>query len=207
MGRTLAGSRYTGTVRGLGLLMLTACGRLGFDAPEDPTLLAHLALDDTPFSGGADDASGHGRAATCGACPTATRGWIGGGAAFTSADGHYLRLEWDPALNTTNAFTAAAWIRVTTANDKAMYVTKPYGDDLGNSWALWQPFGQLALVVDGIVRGGGPIDDIVFDREDVLIGVDDDYNALLNYADATIDDVRIYDRALSTAEIETLAQP
>jgi len=69
------------------------------------------------------------------------------------------------------------------------------------SWIrLWQN-GSMAI---GTMRSGGPLR---FDTSDIVLGADVDTGAVTLHLDGRLDEVRIYDRTLSDAEISMLASP
>jgi hypothetical protein len=75
-----------------------------------------------------------------------------------------------------------------------------------NSWfhlaATWDG-ATKRLFVNGDAREFGPRM-ILFDTHDITIGCDDENGSLFSCLDGAIDDVRIYDRMLSGAEIRAL---
>jgi hypothetical protein len=131
-------------VRWLATISLLGCGRNGFDtrpadsglddAVLDPSLVAHLTMDDDPSDGDLDDAVGTRRAVcwlgvTCG---TSTAGRIGG--ALHLQDQQFYRLPHDTALAATGAFTIAVWARADIAA-QAILVTKRYSL-IYNTWGV-----------------------------------------------------------------------
>ncbi|MCA9711174.1 MAG: LamG domain-containing protein [Myxococcales bacterium] len=63
----------------------------------------------------------------------------------------------------------------------------------------------LSLYVDGALDVSAPVAPVVFDPDYVLIGADDEYGDDDHYFGGLLDDVRIYDSALSAEQIEALA--
>jgi hypothetical protein len=235
-------------VRALVLLVLAACGRVGFDdatrdASLDPTLVMHFTFDDAPGAAIANAAQ-PGRPGHCAmACPALVAGKYGNAYRFSGSgvavpDGADLRL-------TTG--TLALWVRVDElpgAGGFAFFAGKPYRNGDANSWEMFLSNSD----VDGIqIAGGGDsvtnmyagkiwnipqgtwvhvaytwtatdgrlyLDHVlansdegllpVFDDHDLVIGIDLNANAYDHGLVGAIDDVRVYTRVLSPAEIATL---
>jgi hypothetical protein len=71
---------------------------------------------------------------------------------------------------------------------------------------VWEPR-MLALYVDGELVGSEPsLATLSFDEGDVRIGADFDFGAEGNFMVGALDEVRIYDRALSEDEVSALYQ-
>jgi hypothetical protein len=68
--------------------------------------------------------------------------------------------------------------------------------------------GELVLYVDGVQVTSAPFtSDILFDSHDMLIGADEDFGTTTHFWPGFVDELQIYDRALSTAELAALAAP
>ena len=219
----------------------------GGDAGSDPIasipgLLAWWPLDDASFVGGAVDASGGGRTATCATeCPAPLEtGRVGGAASFDGSNDR-LRVPFDAALSTTTGYTLAVFvyvIEIPSGADSAF--AKPYGADTNNSWQLELPgdarfrfksagdsggsddlyapavtgrWVHLAgtwdgaikrLYVDGIAAGSLAGVNL-WDDHDLFIGGDENGGSPSGHFLGYIDDVRLYDRAITPAEIALLA--
>lgn len=65
----------------------------------------------------------------------------------------------------------------------------------------------MRLYVDGQQRGQRSLSDLLFDTNDVWLGCDFDNNQPEDFLAGVLDEVRVYDRALSPAEIAALAAP
>lgn len=238
------------------LIVISACGRVGFDlhsdatgsvdgandAAPDPSLLAWYPMDDDPLDG-AFDASGRGRTAACGAattCPSAIPGRIGNAFGFDGS--MYLRIPHDPGVDGLGAFTLALWMRVSVISGAGYTgIGRTVGTTVENSWdvgtysanvpafcssadgnsnscdlavspAPVDSWFHLAATWDGTTKRlhvDGQIEEfpsrmILFDAHDITIGCDDENGSLFACLQGAIDDVRIYNRVLSTAEILAL---
>lgn len=64
---------------------------------------------------------------------------------------------------------------------------------------------MISLWLDGARAVAQPIDGVAFDGSLILFGVDRDFGASYGPFPGSIDDVRIYDRALSSLELQMLA--
>jgi hypothetical protein len=72
----------------------------------------------------------------------------------------------------------------------------------------WDPAAEFdTLWIDDNIRAGGTAQALLTDEEPILIGADRDGGVFHQFVQGTIDEVRIYDRALSDAEIIALATP
>lgn len=240
---------------------LAACGRLEFDITLDGAadsigdardvrpeagLIAYYPFDESQFRGAVLDVSGHGRDGVCSlianTCPEPAPGRVGGAGRFDGV-GMHARVPFDPAFNTTTAFTLAAWTWLDNVVDQKGFVNKPHdGDPIANAWQLFviddyvqstifsESLGNtgaqamitplvwthvagtwdgtvLRLFVDGVERDARTVSDPLFDSNDVWLGCDVDFGQPEDFHAGLLDDVRIYDRALSTAEIAALANP
>lgn len=65
---------------------------------------------------------------------------------------------------------------------------------------------QLDGLIDGALYITGPVTDVVFDTNPINFGADFEFGAPLLYFTGTLDDVRIYKRALTDAEVGDLAR-
>jgi hypothetical protein len=63
----------------------------------------------------------------------------------------------------------------------------------------------LRLYVNGVDVGNMPMPDLVFDDNPILVGADENGGAPAGFFPGRIDDVRLYDRALTPAEVLQLA--
>lgn len=73
--------------------------------------------------------------------------------------------------------------------------------------AVWNG-SELVLHVDGVrVAAAAFTSDLVFDSHDLFIGGDEDFGTVTNFWPGLVDELQIYDRALSTAELLILAAP
>lgn len=66
---------------------------------------------------------------------------------------------------------------------------------------------EARLYVDGALVDETPIAEIVYDDHVVRIGADSDFGEVTHFLRGAVDDVRIYQRALSSGEIAELADP
>lgn len=66
----------------------------------------------------------------------------------------------------------------------------------------------LRMFLDGVDVGGAqPVNDVLWDSSDVILGADIDSLSVSIPFMGSIDEVRVYDRALSASEIDALANP
>lgn len=125
----------------VGLLLLAACGRLGFDSRADarssegpaqdadgpaipPGAKLWLQMGTDPTTGIVDSAGGHTVVCTASSCPAPTAGKHGAGYRFT---GQEVEVMSTPDLDPSAGFTAAAWVNVASdpASDLAAIFAKP----------------------------------------------------------------------------------
>jgi hypothetical protein len=213
--------------------------------PVDPDLVLWLALDRAPVGVVLDSSTymGNGECEAAG-CPEGGRGFVGGGASFDGTD-DVIRVPHAEQLETTDAYTIAAFIRVGGVPlDFRGVMAKPYGPALENSWEIYFQYeqlhtgmsndvgeywevmtewtfppdewvhvaatwdgGLLTLWLDGQSAGEIEVPGIVFDEQAVHVGADDDHDLTgpTGYFLGSIDDVRVYRRALTADELATLA--
>jgi hypothetical protein len=104
------------------------------DAFVDLSLIAHWEFDDAP-SDGALDSTGRGHTGTCTtACPTLVTGKIGMGYHFDSSSQQALGVP--DSADFRGTFTLAAWMYADSTGDSMAIMSKPQGNDTGNSWQL-----------------------------------------------------------------------
>jgi hypothetical protein len=201
----------------------------------DPTLVAHWKLDDAPADG-ALDSSGRGHHAACTSCPMLVPGKLGMGYRFDRTLRHILKVPDHPDFR--GPYTIAAWIRPSATTEQIALLSKPYGNNTGNSWQLevldtdrvslsggdphtlaspaavspdaWH---HVAGTWDGTTKrlfiGGAQVAaqaaTVAYDGHDVYLGGDQNSGNEVLHWDGVLDDLRVYSRALSAAEIAALA--
>ena len=65
---------------------------------------------------------------------------------------------------------------------------------------------QLSLYLDGAAVGATPFE-VTFDASGIIVGADRNFGVVDNFLAGAVDDVRLYRRALSAAEVADLATP
>lgn len=104
------------------------------DAFVDTTLIAHWEFDDAP-SDGALDSAGRGHTGTCAtACPTLVTGKIGLAYHFDSSAQQALTVP--DSADFRGNFTISAWMYADSTGSNMAIMSKPQGNDTGNSWQL-----------------------------------------------------------------------
>lgn len=225
------------------VVLLAACGRVGFgaqpDAADTSGLVAYYPMDDDP-SGGA--IASPQRPATCTTCPTPTTGVRGGGYHFDGTqgfgigallDGDYTVSVWSRfelattsdddglplvarATSTTSEFDAFNLLSFegkltfesTVDNSDTAYLQA--SSDLAlNAWhhaaASWDGTTKR-LYADGALVAQA--DATIFaTSQPVTVGEDVDNGVPRFFLVGAMDELRIYDRALSDAEIQLLSAP
>jgi hypothetical protein len=133
----------------LWLVIAAGCGRLDFEptaarlggdaaadgASLDPSLVAWYPMDDVT-SGTVIDATGHGHDATCTACPQPATGVVGGALHFDGSN-ELVAVPDAPDLDTSSAFTLAAWYEPDSFNDAGQFdcfMGKLFGSANSNTW-------------------------------------------------------------------------
>jgi predicted ribosomally synthesized peptide with SipW-like signal peptide len=192
--------------------------------PGETDLVAYY-----PFENSADDLSGNGYDGTLNGGVSYTSGQIGRAASF-DGDDDYVQTPYSPSLS--DPLTLSAWVSVPTALSGRRQIVSP--DDAGYDWSiLYDEFDQWALFTgEGVLRGpsittGQPtLVTGVWDPEAsetrlyvngslvatgplatgtttnaFRIGDNPDFDENFN---GWIDDVRIYSRALSASEVQSL---
>jgi hypothetical protein len=185
--------------RARALLALAACGRVGFDAREDGAtmqmgdtggpadatnlpsgLVAWYPLDET-FTGSSivKDISGNHFDGTCGNCPTSIAGHAGGSALHFDGSTTFLVAD---AAGTALDFTADFTIE-------------------------WRPPQTTVIYINGGVAGTGTdLATLGWDTHQLLIGADvENGGSVAHYLLGNVDDVMLFDRALTDTEIADLA--
>lgn len=244
-------------MRGVALVILAGCGRVGFDAVGDggtvsvdagaPDGLVAFYDMETFVSGGAGssslliDATGRAHMGTCAGtrCPAYTAGHTGMGLTFDGVDDR-IDIANAPDLDTRARFTIAVWVNVPGAPlDFSCLVNKIFGSTNGDSYQLcvtpdaamyfglngglvqsatltidptnWHHVAAswdgaaMALYIDGGLSGTTPLISDAFDAGELVLGIDVDNGTTIAPFTGTLDDVRIYERVLSPAEIAALA--
>ena len=187
-----------------------------------------------PFNGNADDGSGNGNhGAVVGATPTADRFGVANSAYSFDGVNDYIRIPDSAGLNITGDFTVSAWIRTTAVGKivfSNMLEVSPhdgYSFRLNNDGTMYVISGDVALLdnvpvntgtwrhvavtltgttgriyVDGHLDQAGPLGVPTSFDGDQTIGAS--YSPYYLF-DGAIDDVQVYNRALSAPEIAQLA--
>lgn len=240
----------------VGLFLLAACGRIGFEAetedardaraddassdavaPTDYSL--RCPMDNDPGAGG-PDCIGAG-VQMCSACPTPSGGMFGGAYSFNTTQ----RFDLGPSTLIGNVYTISIWIRTgptttsvlaffsqpatatniynvvnlfVTADGNVLFETSPTGSsyeftqttglNVRGAWhhvaATWDG-ATKRLYVDGVL--GAEMSTVAISGGELLsIGADLDTGTPTLYFDGELDELRIYPRVLTTAEIATLAR-
>ena len=248
-------------MRGAVLLALAGCGRLGFSSSSDAAADVVADADVNGIVGWwamesiagdmTADSSGHGHPGVCSSaamsCPVIVAGKHGNGLRFDGVNDH-LDIADAPDLETTIAFTVAAWLWIDalpTGSNYYCFANKFIGTQTGNSWqvcvtqsgalyfgtaynavngddlytnnilvttAAWHHIavrwdGTFKTIwFDGVNETGQPAS-ITFDGSPIVLGYDIDNSAPVAPLAGILDDVRIYNRALSDAEIVPLSAP
>jgi hypothetical protein len=212
------------------VVMLAACGRIGFDpdAGEPSGLILHFAFESDGLLH--DRGPGH-YDATCNACPTATTGRVGRGAAFSGSECMVITAPLQPA-----AFTFAVWMLPSAAqystsftrtfhsatastNTMEVYlnaqdhwfagVNTMYASKLLDHGAWHHVAGvydgnQVIMYVDGTRGGAITVGAAQYSDDNYYIGCDVNIGVTKDYFIGTIDDVRLYDHALSALDVAQL---
>jgi hypothetical protein len=114
---------------------------LGFAGTASANLVAHWTFDGT-----LDDATGNGHdGAAINGATTA------GGVLILNGDQQYVEVAHDPALNLSNAFTIATFVRLDAANDRRPVITKEHAPDASRGWNCWIQDGEPRMqLMDGV---------------------------------------------------------
>jgi hypothetical protein len=135
-------------VRGLALIALAGCGRIGFDPVSadasvdiaiDSTLeiglIAHYKFDDDP-SDGVLDSSGRGHTGVCrGPCPSQVQAQFDGGYLFDGLS-TMIEVPHAPDFVTANGVTVSVWVNLAALAPTSAIAGKVYGVQVRNSWQL-----------------------------------------------------------------------
>ncbi|MCB9716696.1 MAG: LamG domain-containing protein [Myxococcales bacterium] len=214
--------------------------------PLDPDLVLWLELEGGGGSVVPDSSTSMADGSCAEAsCPVAAPGAVGLAAGFDGVDDAIV-VPHHPAFVTTEGLTVALWLWLdeVPAEHRAV-VTKPVGNDIGNSWELYfypqvgvvplqlnvdsggsshvassgeplpvRQWVHVAATWDGAVAtlwiDAQPIDSVEvaaidFDEQAIHVGADDDHEGLLGFFGGSLDDLRVYRRALSSDELAVLA--
>jgi hypothetical protein len=205
------------------------------DAFVDPNLIAHWKLDDPPTDG-VLDSSGRGHHGTCTNCPILVPGIVDGSYRFDAINDHITLPDhpdfrgnvtvaawvWCDAVNLQIA--ALSKVLGTSGNSWQLEVmnTQHFSFSGGSvhyldggaaisidAWhhvaGTWDGTTKR-LYVDGLLLASVAAT-ISYDTGEILIGADNNGGTILYYWDGKLDEIRVYNRALSAAEIGTLANP
>jgi large repetitive protein len=221
----------------IAVVVLVGCGRVDFDVVDGgvPAPIARYTMDGDP-AGGVVDASGHGHDGTCATCPTVVPAVNGGGYAFTGAElirvpfapdldaapgvsaaawvkpaiggGCVVGQLYGTALDNTWQLCLNGGLGVFgcvhgACDSKAAYMA-----------GAWR---QLVLVADGATLrvwiGGELVAETpavlapTKDAGDLVIGADLDNGVPMLPFHGVLDDVRIWNRALTDAERALVIAP
>lgn len=199
-------------------------------------LVAHWTFDDDPADGALDSTGHGHLATCQGACPTLVTGKIGGGYHFDPAASQNLVVPDDPAFrgNFTVAAWFLADAGETSGSMMAKPVgtgsentwqlelhgagivslsggTVHYLDSPALTQGVWHHAAGTwdgttkRLYIDG-VEVSSVASTSSYDNHELLLGADQNGGTTALYWAGTLDDLRIYDRALSADEIAALAQ-
>jgi len=114
---------------------------LGLASNSSASLVAHFPFDDT-----LNDVTGNGHNGTA-----MNGASILGGALVLDGNQQYVEVAHDPALNLTNAFTIAAFVKLDAANDRRPIVTKEHSPDASRGWNCWIQDGEPRMqLMDGV---------------------------------------------------------
>lgn len=195
-------------------------------------LLVHFAFDkqDLRF-----DSAAVPHDATCTDCPTPTAGRVGSGAALFNATKCLTVPNTRTLQPATFTFAAWVRPRVShtgtvfgRARDGANTLSNTFEIwvDLSPAWNVavrggrlggastagaWQHYAatydgtSVAVYVDGVFDATTPVVLMAYTPDDLAIGCDQNFGSFVQRFDGAIDDVRLYGRALTPAEVAALA--
>ena len=194
--------------------------------------MAEYHFEETPGSTTFYDSSGEENNATCTNCPTVTGGLFGQGVDFDGADDYVVIPSVINPISDT--FTAAAWFNVTDHPTTRIILQQQDGTGTGRNWLYLRDSGNIASFLGGSRLTGSPVstgewhhaavtydgttlslyldgnpensDDRAMEASDgvMLLGIHKSLSE--DFFIGSIDEVAIFDRALSAAEIYALAQ-
>jgi hypothetical protein len=203
------------------------------DGGTVPAPIARFLCDDDPLDGVAD-ASGRGHVGTCTACPALVPAVDGAGYRFTGAE--LVEIAYAPDFDPVGGVSAAAWVRPAsgggcvighvygTASDNAWQLCVDrffvvfacvHGACTSATDPIPQAWRQVVLVADAAtlrVWVGGLLviersANAFGDSGELVIGGDLDGGALVAPFAGIVDDVRVWNRALSADQVAVIVQP
>jgi Concanavalin A-like lectin/glucanases superfamily len=225
----------TGAARAAMLVTLAACGRVEFDPlGEVRPPIARYLMDDDPVNGVVADATGNGHDGACTTCPTVVPAVDGGG--FEFAGGELIHIAYGPDFDTRTGASVAAWVRPDTTGgciasklfgtaevDAWQLCLNEARGVFGCAWGTCDGTGtleagtwrQLVLAVDNkslrVWFGGELVGDMPAtgpnDDGELIIGGDLDAGALVLPFTGVLDDVRIWNVALTAREVGVIVAP
>lgn len=204
--------------------------------PPDPTLIAHWKFDDDPTNG-VLDSTGNGHTGTCVACPSLVAGIKGNGYRFEPSlqfvqvdddlafRGDFTIAAWMYTDNTTKQIavmskpfgtgTGNSWQLENLDNDTVSFSGgSPHSLESANAvppmtWAhvagSWDGTTKR-LYINGVMVAS-EASQISYDTHDIYLGADENGGSVALPFDGVLDDLRVYNRVLTSQEIEALAQP
>lgn len=114
---------------------------LGLASNSSADLVAHWTFEDT-----LNDVTGNGHDGTAMNGASAV-----GGVLVLDGSQQYLEVAHDPALNLTNAFTIAAFVKLDVTNDRRPIITKEQNPDASRGWNCWIQDGEPRMqLMDGV---------------------------------------------------------
>lgn len=206
-------------LRALLLVALVAC-ETGSPPTGEARLIAHYPMDDL-VAGKVTDITGNGHHGMCTTCPPVEAGKIGSGYNFDGGD-QQIDIPADAAFNTGRAMSVAAFVKLDTApptvagcaavrgNAWQLCITPAlapaFGSLTGTGSVTLGAFHHVAIIWDGTNKR------IALDGAEVLsqagtVGNDPAGITLGAELIGVVDDVRIYDGALTDEQLATIAMP